>query len=464
MRSADAAHLRRASPARRAARASCVYVDFIYACDGCGAVRAWGNEPREETAYGRELADEALAHAVDNHGMRRERCPACRGASLDCSECGDEGEVWVFDNLEPCGPELPDRGPRASRWTSDRAGGPPSPRNPGQRGHRGPRPRKAAISRGCLGRARVPAPRRDRGHRPGTGRREGTVTVQEILARLERVSKTHSGWMARCPAHEDARPSLSVAAADDGRDPAAVLRRLRAGGDSSARCGSRSATSSPSLRRSGARRAAGGGAPLPAPQVPPWRPGSGRRARYRSRRSARIFGASTRTGNAVVFRYRDADGRLPLRQVSARSATARSSGGRRAGVRARSTAWPTCRRTIASRVVVVEGELDLHALRAVGIQAVVSVPDGAGSRLTAGAAPAARRLPAGADRHRRRRSRRGAGAPSPAGAGRAPLPARRVPRRRRALQGRERRPQGRLDARAIRRRPGPASPRRADAR
>ena len=25
------------------------------------------------------------------------------------------------------------------------------------------------------------------------------MTVQELLWRLERVSKTHSGWMARCP-------------------------------------------------------------------------------------------------------------------------------------------------------------------------------------------------------------------------------------------------------------------------
>ena len=53
------------------------------------------------------------------------------------------------------------------------------------------------------------------------------MTVQEILSRLERVSKAHSGWMARCPAHEDARPSLSVGAAEDGR----VLLRCFAGCD-----------------------------------------------------------------------------------------------------------------------------------------------------------------------------------------------------------------------------------------
>jgi hypothetical protein len=81
------------------------YVDFVYACDRCGAIRTWGNEPREETAYGRQLAEAALAHAVDSHGMRRRRCPACRGVGLNCSECGEEGDAWVFDSLEPCGPD-----------------------------------------------------------------------------------------------------------------------------------------------------------------------------------------------------------------------------------------------------------------------------------------------------------------------------------------------------------------------
>jgi hypothetical protein len=83
------------------------YVDCVYVCDWCGTSRAWGNEPRSETAHGRELAEAALAHAVDEHGMRRERCPACRGAGRDCSECGDEGEVWVFDSLDPCGEDCP---------------------------------------------------------------------------------------------------------------------------------------------------------------------------------------------------------------------------------------------------------------------------------------------------------------------------------------------------------------------
>jgi hypothetical protein len=83
------------------------FVDCIYACDTCGAVRRWGNEPREETAYGRRLADAGLAHAVDVHGMRRKRCPACRGLGFDCSECDGEGRIWVFATPESCGPSCP---------------------------------------------------------------------------------------------------------------------------------------------------------------------------------------------------------------------------------------------------------------------------------------------------------------------------------------------------------------------
>ena len=83
------------------------YVDCIYTCDACGAVRRWGNEPREETAYGRRLAEGDLAHAVDVHGMRRQRCPSCRGLGFDCAECDGEGRIWIFAAPEPCGPECP---------------------------------------------------------------------------------------------------------------------------------------------------------------------------------------------------------------------------------------------------------------------------------------------------------------------------------------------------------------------
>jgi hypothetical protein len=84
-----------------------LYVDCIYECDLCGDRRPWGNEPREETAYGIKLAAEALSHAVEKHGMRRERCPSCRGADFDCVRCGDDGKTWVFDDPNPCDDACP---------------------------------------------------------------------------------------------------------------------------------------------------------------------------------------------------------------------------------------------------------------------------------------------------------------------------------------------------------------------
>ncbi len=39
----------------------------------------------------------------------------------------------------------------------------------------------------------------------------------EILTKLSDVTRTSNGWTARCPAHDDDRPSLSLAVGDDGR-------------------------------------------------------------------------------------------------------------------------------------------------------------------------------------------------------------------------------------------------------
>jgi hypothetical protein len=41
--------------------------------------------------------------------------------------------------------------------------------------------------------------------------------VAEVLRRLEKPRRSGSGWTARCPAHEDREPSLSVAEGSDGR-------------------------------------------------------------------------------------------------------------------------------------------------------------------------------------------------------------------------------------------------------
>ncbi|WP_367025475.1 DNA primase [Methylococcus sp. ANG] len=45
-----------------------------------------------------------------------------------------------------------------------------------------------------------------------------TEPIDALLHRLDGVRRTGSGrWIARCPAHEDRTPSLSIKLADDGR-------------------------------------------------------------------------------------------------------------------------------------------------------------------------------------------------------------------------------------------------------
>lgn len=45
-----------------------------------------------------------------------------------------------------------------------------------------------------------------------------TEPVDNLLSRLEGVRQTKPGsWVARCPAHEDRSPSLSITESDDGR-------------------------------------------------------------------------------------------------------------------------------------------------------------------------------------------------------------------------------------------------------
>lgn len=44
------------------------------------------------------------------------------------------------------------------------------------------------------------------------------MSAETLLSRLERVKRTGAGrWLARCPAHEDRGPSLSIRELDDGR-------------------------------------------------------------------------------------------------------------------------------------------------------------------------------------------------------------------------------------------------------
>jgi hypothetical protein len=41
--------------------------------------------------------------------------------------------------------------------------------------------------------------------------------LDDVLSRLSGVKKSGDEFIARCPAHDDRRPSLSVAEGDDGR-------------------------------------------------------------------------------------------------------------------------------------------------------------------------------------------------------------------------------------------------------
>ncbi len=44
-----------------------------------------------------------------------------------------------------------------------------------------------------------------------------TAPVERLLAKLPGAKRNGRGWMARCPAHDDRRPSLSIAQGTDGR-------------------------------------------------------------------------------------------------------------------------------------------------------------------------------------------------------------------------------------------------------
>ena len=43
------------------------------------------------------------------------------------------------------------------------------------------------------------------------------MTVDDLLARLEKVSANGDGYSASCPGHNDQKPSLSIREGEDGR-------------------------------------------------------------------------------------------------------------------------------------------------------------------------------------------------------------------------------------------------------
>ena len=43
------------------------------------------------------------------------------------------------------------------------------------------------------------------------------MTIENILARLSKVRKSHRGYQACCPVHQDKNPSMTITETDDGK-------------------------------------------------------------------------------------------------------------------------------------------------------------------------------------------------------------------------------------------------------
>jgi hypothetical protein len=198
-----------------------------------------------------------------------------------------------------------------------------------------------------------------------------TMKPEDLLENLNRVRKTKDGWIAVCPAHADKTPSLSLGVGEEGQ----ILLRCFAGCTPEAivdALGIRMADLFPKPTTTPG--------PMPAHQLPSVA------AWLRDSRAlpdveiGNIFGAKVARGAAVVFRYRDQQGRTlydKYRALESKRFWRRPSG----TASALYGLW-RIEKADPERMLVVEGELDAHALWAVGLDAV-SVPDGCGTRLTA---------------------------------------------------------------------------------
>jgi Toprim domain len=195
------------------------------------------------------------------------------------------------------------------------------------------------------------------------------MTAAELVRYLDRVSDAGPGaWRARCPAHDDAKPSLSITTGEAGR----VLLRCHAG------CPVEQIVQALGLRLTDLFIEKGGIQIVAAPLIPPVAEWLRTSRGLPATEIERMWAAYTKRGPAVVFRYLNRIGRVlydKLRLVGGDKVFWRNPAG---GASALYGSIPLdCR-----QVVVVEGEMDLHALRAAGIEGVVSVPDGAGSKLS----------------------------------------------------------------------------------
>lgn len=168
------------------------------------------------------------------------------------------------------------------------------------------------------------------------------MEIKVLLSQLERVRRSANGWTARCPAHDDAIPSLSVSLGEDGR----ILLKCFAG------CGLRAIVGALGVAVTDLFVG-----PAPAGLNPD------AEYDYRDERGALLF--QVVRGPGKRFRQRQPDGR----------------GGwtwNLAGVRRVLYRLPELRAADAGReVYVVEGEKDAETLRRFGLVATTN-PQGAG--------------------------------------------------------------------------------------
>jgi hypothetical protein len=204
------------------------------------------------------------------------------------------------------------------------------------------------------------------------GSHSRSMTAADLLKRLERVRKASDGWLALCPAHADKNPSLSVGVGDSGQ----ILLRCFAGCPLDAILRALALEIGDLFAEPRDRR----GAVVPASAVPVAARWLREVRRLPEPEIGRVFAWDAAPGPAIVFRYLDGQGKLlyeKYRAIETKRFWRRPAGSPSAlyGLSSLDSGDP-------ERVVVVEGELDAHALGAAGIAPVVSVPDGCGSKLT----------------------------------------------------------------------------------
>jgi hypothetical protein len=127
-----------------------------------------------------------------------------------------------------------------------------------------------------------------------------TMKPENLLENLNHVRKTKDGWIATCPAHADKTPSLSIGVGQEGQ----ILLRCFAG------CTPEAIVEALGLRMPDLfPKPTTTPGPMPAHQLPAVA------AWLRNDRAlpdveiGNIFGAKVARGAAVVFRYRDQQGR-----------------------------------------------------------------------------------------------------------------------------------------------------------